>query len=116
MDGALGVRPLLDVSLETTLMDELNVNLSLYGLWACDTLKALATPDFSILMKAELNFETKQAELRKAILETDYKGMSGNFSLKQEQLEPSQFVVYNMKGQRGKYHRILETLNRTIKL
>ncbi|KAK4268532.1 hypothetical protein QN277_025179 [Acacia crassicarpa] len=111
MDGALGVRPSLDVSLERTLMDEHNVNPSLYGLWAYDTVKALANAvqnsgSFdSKESRAQLGNKTSGPELLKAILlkailETDYEGVSGNFSLRQEQLEPSQFVVYNMKGQR----------------
>ncbi|KAK4268528.1 hypothetical protein QN277_025175 [Acacia crassicarpa] len=106
MDGALGVRPLLDVSLETTLMDEHNVNLSLYGLWAYDTAKALANAVHNSGLfdsnesTVELGKKTSGPELLKAILETDYEGVSGNFSLRQEQLEPSEFVVYNMKGQR----------------
>ncbi|KAI9115903.1 hypothetical protein K1719_012833 [Acacia pycnantha] len=107
MDGALGVRPSLNVSLETTLMhDQHNVNLSLYGLWAYDTVKALANAvqNSGLFDSSESRVELRNKtgpELRKAILDTaDYKGMSGNFSLRQEQLEPSQFVVYNMKGQR----------------
>ncbi|XP_028760948.1 glutamate receptor 2.7-like [Neltuma alba] len=116
MDGALGVKPSLDVSnitkrasLATTLKSKYGKTLSLYGLWAYDTITALANAvekaelvnsasRYRIQSGVDLRNETGP-ELRKAIQDTDFQGLSGDFNLSQGQLETSQIVVYNVKGQ-----------------
>ncbi|XP_028786250.1 glutamate receptor 2.8-like [Neltuma alba] len=111
MDGALGVRPFVlskltkRLSLAETLRSEYGKTLSLNGLWAYDTITALAR---AVEKAGLVSFNESGADLRKktgrklrkAILETDFVGLSGNFNLTQEQLEQSHVVVYNVQGQK----------------
>ncbi|XP_028786381.1 glutamate receptor 2.3-like [Neltuma alba] len=111
MDGALGVRPFVlsnltkRLSLVRKLKSEYDKTLSLNGLWAYDTITALARAvEKAGLVSfnesgADLRNETGP-ELRGAILDTDFVGLSGNFNLRQEQLEQSHVVVYNVQGQK----------------
>ncbi|XP_028760951.1 glutamate receptor 2.7-like [Neltuma alba] len=111
MDGALGVRPFVlsnltkRLSLVRKLKSEYNKTLSLNGLWAYDTITALARAvEKAGLVSfnesgADLRNETGP-ELRGAILDTDFVGLSGNFNLRQEQPEQSHVVVYNVQGQK----------------
>ncbi|KAK4268538.1 hypothetical protein QN277_025184 [Acacia crassicarpa] len=112
MDGALGVRPSLAdsnitkrVELGRRIVPQYGKSLSLYGLWAYDTITALA----NAVEKAGLaNSDESRGDLRnetgpellKAILSENFTGLSGNFNLSLGQLEPSQFVIYNVQAKR----------------
>ncbi|KAI9116188.1 hypothetical protein K1719_013118 [Acacia pycnantha] len=111
MDCALGVKPSLNdsnmnkrISLSTTLMSKYGKTLSLYGLWAYDTITALANAVKNAGLVdndvANRGMHTITGpKLRTSIMETNFSGLSGNFNLKLGQLEPSEFVVYNVKNQ-----------------
>ncbi|XP_028786384.1 glutamate receptor 2.3-like [Neltuma alba] len=125
MDGSLGVRPSVSVrqslnvssiiakrfSLARTLKLEYNKTLSLSGMWAYDTITALANAvetaslgdsTFGYGNESRVDLEDigmrneTGPELRREILATDFVGLSGNFSLRLGQLEPSKVVVYNI--------------------
>ncbi|XP_028786388.1 glutamate receptor 2.8-like [Neltuma alba] len=124
MDGALGVRPSVAVntslnesiiakrfSLARTLKFKYNKTLSLSGMWAYDTITALAnavekaslgdsTLGYGNESRADLEDRGMRnetgPELHSKILATNFVGLSGNFSLWQGQLEPSKVVVYNI--------------------
>ncbi|XP_054795341.1 glutamate receptor 2.9-like [Prosopis cineraria] len=119
MDGALGVGPSV-VSNKNDIISKrryvarrlLNYNktLSLYGLWAYDTVTALANAVENSglvnynesrvdLVDEDLGMRNETGQkLRRAIMHTNFPGLSGNFSLWQGQLKPSTVVVYNVKG------------------
>ncbi|KAI9116066.1 hypothetical protein K1719_012996 [Acacia pycnantha] len=99
MDFALGVKPLLNDSnmkerilLSTELMSKCGKTLSLYGLWAYDTITALAD---AVENAGLVNYDVANRGIPNMTLS----GLSGNFDLTQGQLEPSEFVVYNVKNQ-----------------
>ncbi|KAI9116144.1 hypothetical protein K1719_013074 [Acacia pycnantha] len=102
MDGALGVRPSLAdsnitkrVDFGTRLKSGYNKSLSLYGLWAYDTITVLA----NAVEKARLgnSDEIRGDLLRNKIMLQNFTGLSGNFNLGLGQLEPSEVAIYNVQ-------------------
>ncbi|XP_054784621.1 glutamate receptor 2.7-like [Prosopis cineraria] len=104
MDGALGVGPSVfsnkndiirkRISIATRLMIY-SKTLSLYGLWAYDTITALAN---AVENAGFVNSSESRVNLVDAILGTHFAGLSGSFSLREGELEPSEVVVYNVRG------------------
>ncbi|KAI9116204.1 hypothetical protein K1719_013134 [Acacia pycnantha] len=107
MDGVLGVTSRsvdnITQSKRLSLAEKLRLeygnktSLSLYGLWAYDTITALAK---AVENASLVNSDENRVDLREAIKDTYFLGLSGDFSLRQGQLESSRFVVYNVKEKR----------------
>ncbi|KAI3463171.1 hypothetical protein Pfo_019834 [Paulownia fortunei] len=127
MQGVLGVKPLIPISrkLSSTAArwkrkflhdnpDILQAELSLYGLWAYDTLWALAmaaervgfrepssSQNTSVFNSANL-FTTEMSQtgpkLLEAMSEVIFEGLGGKFHLVNGQLEPSSFQILNVVG------------------
>ncbi|KAK7327776.1 hypothetical protein VNO77_21867 [Canavalia gladiata] len=104
MQGVLGVRP--KVSNTERLEDfkkrwkALSVKenlkchtLTLFGLWAYDTVWALA-----MAVESQVKNEKQSGSLVNAILATKFSGLSGYFNLIGGQLEPSVVEVFNVVG------------------
>ncbi|EYU21233.1 hypothetical protein MIMGU_mgv1a020108mg, partial [Erythranthe guttata] len=128
MQGVVGVKPLVTRSSKlnfTTIrwkkkfaddypgitpQEEMN----LYGLWAYDTLWALAMAAEKTGFKEPTSLPNKTAlnstdifitgtsqtgpKLLAAMLDTKFEGLAGNFHLVNEQLEPSSFEILNVNG------------------
>ncbi|KAI9115854.1 hypothetical protein K1719_012784 [Acacia pycnantha] len=104
MQGALGVRPMdsknktvrnFRTSLETRFKEKFNSSLTIYGWWAYHTIEALA-------MALEKPDSTGNGlTLRHHILQTDFTANSSvHFDLRKEQLNQSEYDVYNVIGDR----------------
>ncbi|KAL8043601.1 hypothetical protein ABFX02_09G128013 [Erythranthe guttata] len=106
MQGVLGVKPLIPISsrfISTSVRwrkkfadDNPGVTpppeINLFGLWAYDTLWALA-------MAAEkTGFSEPGPKLLAAMLDTKFEGLAGNFQLVNGQLQPSSFQILNVNG------------------
>ncbi|KAL8043589.1 hypothetical protein ABFX02_09G128008 [Erythranthe guttata] len=128
MQGVLGVKPLVPRSskLDSTTIkwrkkfadDNPGITpqteMSLYGLWAYDTLCALAMaaekigfkepsslPNATSLNSTDMFItEISQTgpQLLAAMLETEFQGLAGNFKLVNGQLESSSFQILNVNG------------------
>ncbi|KAL4654647.1 hypothetical protein ACB092_01G395800 [Castanea dentata] len=127
MQGVLGIRPYINPSkhLEdferkwkrnlTSVKAKIKstTSLNLFGLWAYDTIWALAigvekagmhssffkqnVSSFNADL-ATLDIFENGTRLRNTIVNTTFEGLSGNFSLVNGQLEPSTFEVFNVIG------------------
>ncbi|XP_047340874.1 glutamate receptor 2.8-like [Impatiens glandulifera] len=110
MQGVLGVKPLIPMS---------ELNTSMFGLWAYDTLWALAMSAERIgepKQPAEISNSGNQTgpelltlpvsqtgpELLKSILEASFQGVGGNFKLDKGQLQPSAYKILNVLGNKEK--------------
>ncbi|KAL7100376.1 hypothetical protein ACP275_09G142200 [Erythranthe tilingii] len=101
MQGVLGVKPLVPIS---TKLGET----SLYGLWAYDTLWALAMAaekvGFTEQMSSSPNTTTlfinetslTGPKLRAAMLETEFEGLAGKFKLVDSKLKSSSFQILSI--------------------
>ncbi|RWR75368.1 glutamate receptor 2.7-like protein [Cinnamomum micranthum f. kanehirae] len=127
MQGVLGVRPYIPKSKELDDFKErwkrkflnenpnlISIELNVFGLWAYDTVWALAEAAEEVGTKNSyfLNPQTRQnstdlarlgvyemgPRLRDTILKTNFKGLSGKFSLSDGQLDTSSFQILNMVG------------------
>ncbi|KAI3455711.1 hypothetical protein Pfo_012374 [Paulownia fortunei] len=127
MQGVLGIKPLIPRSrkLRSTtikwkkkfLRDNpgfSQAEMSLFGLWAYDTLWALAMAAEKIGFREPRSLQNTSAfnttnmfiteishtgpKLLGAMLETTFQGLSGNFHLVNGQLEPSSFQILNVAG------------------
>lgn len=126
MQGVLGVKPLVPKSnklesftrkwkrkflLENPLVGQ--AELSIFGLWAYDTLSAVAMAVEEIGVRTEnstgktnstgtdpftLGTSPIGPQLLKAILNTKFEGLSGNFHLINGQLGPSPYQILNVVG------------------
>ncbi|XP_012856516.1 PREDICTED: glutamate receptor 2.7-like isoform X1 [Erythranthe guttata] len=128
MQGVLGVKPLVpslptlnsttirwkkkfaEINPGITVPQEIN----LYGLWAYDTLSALAQAAEKVGFREPSYLQNTSALnstdifitgtsrrgpiLRAAMLETEFEGLSGNFRLVNGKLEPSSFEILNVNG------------------
>ncbi|XP_073138976.1 glutamate receptor 2.8-like [Henckelia pumila] len=130
MQGILGVKPLIPTSRKLDSLakrwkrkflmdnpDSLQVELSLYSLWAYDTFWGLAIAAERVgvreLPSLQLNttsvnssanlFDTKVSQTGPKILEAmsrvTFQGFSGKFRLVGQQLEPSAFQILNVDGE-----------------
>ncbi|EYU21242.1 hypothetical protein MIMGU_mgv1a023374mg [Erythranthe guttata] len=107
MQGVLGVRPLVP---------DINPEMNLYGLWAYDTLWALAMAvekigfrESSYLQNTSVSnssymFITGKSQtgpqLLAAMNETNFTGLSGKFHLVNGKLESSSFQILNINGKK----------------
>ncbi|XP_019051430.1 PREDICTED: glutamate receptor 2.8-like [Nelumbo nucifera] len=126
MDGVLGLKPFIPESKleefktrweKRFYLDKPNRKigeLSLFGLWAYDTIWALAMAvervgamNTSFLKRdasenptsiATIGYSQMGPNLLKAILSTKFKGLSGDFHLVKGQLETSAFQIFNLIG------------------
>ncbi|BFG14671.1 hypothetical protein CerSpe_009450 [Prunus speciosa] len=113
MEGVLGVRPhipmtkcLEDFMIRWKKPNKMTAGLNLFGLWAYDTVWALAMAvekvgtTSSRSMKQNTSLETRN--MGKNLLETipssKFQSLSGNFQLVKGQLEPSTFEIFNVIG------------------
>lgn len=110
MQGVLGVKPYFPISKELDNFTErwkmnfLNENsnfdrveLNVFGLWAYDTVWALAKAVEEVLQEKLGVFEIGP-RLRHAILRTNFRGLSGQFNLANGELESSAFQIVNVVG------------------
>ncbi|KAF7825481.1 glutamate receptor 2.8-like [Senna tora] len=121
MQGVLGVRPMVK---KTKGLEDLNRRwkamanaynkssvLSLFGIWAYDTVQALALAvdkvgiANSTFQKSNMTNKSRDKyvmgpRLLNTILDTKLKGLSGNFNLVEGQLEPSVLEVFNVIGRK----------------
>ncbi|XP_075519185.1 glutamate receptor 2.6-like isoform X2 [Primulina tabacum] len=130
MQGFLGVKPLVPNSKELrsfsnrwirTFRENSDLKVtetSIFGLWAYDTLWALATAAESVgstkqnLVKNKKHenaanpfaFESSNTgpKLLEALLETRFTGLAGVFKLLQSQLEPTPYQIVNFDGNHGR--------------
>ncbi|XP_047342747.1 glutamate receptor 2.8-like [Impatiens glandulifera] len=110
MQGVLGVKPLIPMS---------ELNMSMFGIWAYNTLWALAMSAERIgapKQPAEISNSGNQTgpellvlpvsqtgpELLKAMLETSFVENGGNFKLDKGQLQPSAYKILNVIGNKEK--------------
>ncbi|KAM3762380.1 hypothetical protein ACB098_01G340600 [Castanea mollissima] len=127
MQGVLGIRPYLTPSKQledferkwkknlTSIQAKIKstTSLNLFGLWAYDTIWALAMAVEKAGMhssffkqnvsgcnagQAALDIFENGTRLRNTIVNTTFEGLSGNFGLVNGQLEPSSFEVFNVIG------------------
>lgn len=124
MEGVVGIRPYLSPSKDLDSFRErwkMNVTLSstagsimelnAYGLWAYDSMTALAIAvqniDSSILNvrktmnrteRTNLSISTFGPQLLKELSRTRFKGLSGEFELVDGKLKPSAFEIFNVIG------------------
>ncbi|EYU45932.1 hypothetical protein MIMGU_mgv1a023751mg [Erythranthe guttata] len=122
MQGVLGVKPLIPRSEKLTSVSQrwktkfvhdnpnyaLQAELGLYGVWAYDTLFALAMAAERVKLRLPTSsqktrfFDTEISltgpKLLEAISEVTFKGLAGNFRLLNKQLEPSSFQILNVVG------------------
>ncbi|RDX88934.1 Glutamate receptor 2.7, partial [Mucuna pruriens] len=115
MQGVLGVRPSLNHSnrldnfnkrwkglsaISGKGNDDSNVlNVTIFGLWAYDTVWALAKAVEKVGQENTLSQRKNISTLLKTILATKFNGLSGNFHLVKGQLEPSTLEVFNVVDQ-----------------
>ncbi|XP_028773664.1 glutamate receptor 2.7-like [Neltuma alba] len=106
MQGIVGVRPRLEKSRRLTSFRKrwkassiksgsVSSSLTLFGLWAYDTVWAIA-------MAVESTFANYKGNdtLIDRILSTKFEGLSGNFNLSEGQLEPLELEVFNVVGRK----------------
>ncbi|XP_028773665.1 glutamate receptor 2.9-like [Neltuma alba] len=106
MQGVLGVRPRMEKSRGLTIFrnrwkassiksGSASSPLTLFGLWAYDTV-------WGIAMAAESKFANPKGNdtLIDRILDTKFEGLSGNFKLNQGQLKPLGLEVFNVVGRK----------------
>ncbi|XP_028789478.1 glutamate receptor 2.8-like [Neltuma alba] len=106
MQGVLGVRPRLEKSKGLTIFrnrwkassiksGNVSFPLTLFGLWAYDTVWAIA-------MAVESKFASSKGNdtLIDRILDTKFEGLSGNFHLSEGQLETLELEVFNVVGRK----------------
>ncbi|KAG8380243.1 hypothetical protein BUALT_Bualt07G0173000 [Buddleja alternifolia] len=127
MQGVLGVKPLVprtpilrSTSLrwhEKFVKDNPGISqpeMSLFGVWAYDTLWALAMAAEKVGLKEPSSHQNVTAfnstnmfvtevsktgpKLLEAMLDTRFEGLGGNFNMVNEQLEPSSFQILNVVG------------------
>ncbi|KAG8380245.1 hypothetical protein BUALT_Bualt07G0173200 [Buddleja alternifolia] len=127
MQGVLGVKPLVprtpilrSTSLrwhEKFVKDNPGISqpeMSLFGVWAYDTLWALAMAAEKVGLKEPSSHQNVTAfnstnmfvtevsktgpKLLEAMLDTTFEGLGGNFNMVNEQLEPSSFQILNVVG------------------
>lgn len=124
MEGVVGIRPYLSPSKDLDSFQErwkrnvtLNstagsiMELNAYGLWAYDSITALAIAmekiDPSILNvrktmngteRTNLSISTFGPQLLKELSRTRFKGLSGEFELVDGKLKPSEFEIFNVIG------------------
>jgi ionotropic glutamate receptor len=120
MQGVLGIRPYIPPSKHLEDFKRkwkrnlTSTSFNLFGLWAYDTVWALATAvekagivHSSFLKQnasnsnvdlAGLGISEMGSRLRNTILTTKFQGLSGNFSLVKGELEPSDFELFNVMG------------------
>ncbi|XP_021832745.1 glutamate receptor 2.9-like, partial [Prunus avium] len=113
MEGVLGVRPhipmtkcLEDFMIRWKKPNKMTAGLNLFGLWAYDTVWALAMAvekvgtTSSRSMKQNTSLETRNMgkNLLETILSSKFQSLSGNFQLVKGQLEPSTFEIFNVIG------------------
>ncbi|XXG51736.1 hypothetical protein AAC387_Pa03g0242 [Persea americana] len=110
MQGVLGVKPYFPKSKE---LDNFTVRwkreffnenpnldrveLNIFGLWAYDTVWALAKAVEKV-QKTRLGVSAMGPKLRDVILKTNFNGLSGQFNLNNGQLESSAFEIVNVIG------------------
>ncbi|KAJ8634708.1 hypothetical protein MRB53_008975 [Persea americana] len=110
MQGVLGVKPYFPRSKE---LDNFTarwkrkffnenpnfdrVELNIFGLWAYDTVWALAKA-IEKVQKTRLGVSAMGPKLRDFILKTNFNGLSGQFNLNNGQLESSAFEIVNVIG------------------
>ncbi|XP_058068556.1 glutamate receptor 2.7-like [Magnolia sinica] len=131
MQGVLGVKPYIPKSIELDnftvrwkrkiLLENPNITkpeLSIFGLWAYDAVHALAmaVEQVGVMKSSFLKPETSQnstdlanlgvskmgPKLLDAILNTTFKGLSGEFSLFNGQMQSSSFQIINVVGKGGR--------------
>ncbi|KAL7140511.1 hypothetical protein ABFS83_09G124600 [Erythranthe nasuta] len=113
MQGVLGVKPLVPKSSNSTIAPR--EEMSLYGMWAYDTLWALAMaaekigfreqpsslPNTTALNSTDM-FITETSltgpKLHAAMLGINFEGLAGNFHLIDGKLESSSFQILNING------------------
>nr|XP_017239540.1 PREDICTED: glutamate receptor 2.3-like [Daucus carota subsp. sativus] len=114
MQGVLGTRPYVPKSTKVTTFKmrwgrELQctkpkAELNIFGSWAYDAVWALAmavervTPDHNADHKENLGISELGPTLLKELLRTKFKGLSGEFSLVNRQLQISDFEILNVIG------------------
>ncbi|KAJ8758711.1 hypothetical protein K2173_000432 [Erythroxylum novogranatense] len=127
MQGVLGVRPYVPKTKEVMSFktqfkrtfirnnpDTVDADLNVYDLWAYDATTALAMAiekaGTSNLSFQKLNVSSNSTDLEKfgvsrfgpnlfqALSETNFKGLSGNFSFVNGQLKPSPYQIINVNG------------------
>ncbi|BFG14604.1 hypothetical protein CerSpe_008780 [Prunus speciosa] len=113
MEGVLGVRPYIpmtkdleDFQSRWKQPNKMTAGLNLFGLWAYDTVWALAMAvekvgtTSSRSMKQNTSLETRNMgnNLLETIPSSKFQSLSGNFQLVKGQLEPSTFVIFNVIG------------------
>lgn len=122
MQGVLGVKPLIPASKELNSFtfrwkrqflrgnpSVKHAEMSMFAIWAYDTLWALATAAEKVKHRESFkkekttnpfDFGTSQTgpKLLEAILQTSFKGLAGDFHLDNGQLRPSAFQIMNVVG------------------
>ncbi|KAI9117174.1 hypothetical protein K1719_011340 [Acacia pycnantha] len=133
MQGVLGIRPKVEKSRRLTSFRNrwkassikqgiVSSPLTLFGLWAYDTVWAIA-------MAVESTFPNSKGNdiLVERILNTKFEALSGNFDLSEGQLKPLEIEVFNVVGrkervigcwspQRGLFHNKEYSLSKRKKL
>ncbi|KAJ0030370.1 hypothetical protein Pint_14247 [Pistacia integerrima] len=123
MEGVLGLRPFIPFSSRKVQVSKLKSSIkgqNLFGLWAYDTVWAVATAveksgmahsGFVTLNTGENEVDIAALgtfkdgrKLLNALLNTTFDGVSGEFHLVKGQLQPSTFEIFNVVG---KHERII---------
>ncbi|KAK4258035.1 hypothetical protein QN277_007545 [Acacia crassicarpa] len=134
MQGVLGIRPKVEKSRRLTSFRNrwkassikqgiASSPLTLFGLWAYDTVWAVAMAVESVFPNSKGNNDT----LTDRILSTKFEGVSGYFNLSEGELKPLELEVFNVVGrkervighwspQRGLFHDKEYSLSRREKL
>ncbi|PIM99302.1 hypothetical protein CDL12_28206 [Handroanthus impetiginosus] len=121
MEGVVGIRPYVPLSKDLENFQErwrMNLkknkgtimDLNVYGLWAYDTIKALATAikkigpvnSSSLYVKGtkgtNLIISSYGPQLLRELSSTKFRGLSGDFQLVDGKLKPSAFEIFNLIG------------------